>query len=361
MRSLLLFAISAVGLFAQTGAQQLLLAGAVSGGGGGTCTPGAFTHCRVATVASSQVGGSTLSNFPVLVSATLGTSRIINGSCYDVIFTSDSAGATKIPWEIEFCNPSTGVIVAWAKPASLSSSSNTSFYVFYDNSGISTPQNTGGNSPANVWSNSFAGVWHFPDGTTLTSNDSTSNAVNLSIFGTGVTATTGQVDGAAAFAATGELLNSSFHEGSANITVSCWAFSSTMTSQNGELLEKSPNNGNWALFMFGGTLFLRGSTTAGPTATAPSNSAWHHIVGTISGTTGTLYVDGASVASATVVAPLNDTNQITVGGFDLGGTEFTGSIDEARVSSVARSAGWIAAEFNNQQAGSTFLMVSSEF
>ena len=38
------------------------------------------------------------------------------------------------------------------------------------------------------------------------------------------------------------------------------------------------------------------------TAAVPSNSAWHYVVGTISGTTGTIYKDGVSAASGTVTA-----------------------------------------------------------
>ena len=85
------------------------------GGEGATssvgCTPASgYSYCRQLTVNGSQVGGSTLTNFGVLVNATLGGSRIQNSNCYDAIFTSDSGGTTLIPWEMEECTQGTGAI-----------------------------------------------------------------------------------------------------------------------------------------------------------------------------------------------------------------------------------------------------------
>src|SRR5580658_7008317 len=114
------------------------------GSGGGNCTPtSGFLHCRPLTINSSQVGGATLSNFAVLTEnasgpLTLGAPRIQNSNCYDVVFTSDSAGALRIPWEMESCTPSTGAVIAWVKVASISASANTTFYVSYDNPFILT-------------------------------------------------------------------------------------------------------------------------------------------------------------------------------------------------------------------------------
>jgi hypothetical protein len=122
------------------------------------------------------------------------SSRIQNASCFDVIFTSDSSGTTKIPWEVESCNQSTRAMVAWFLVSSMSSSADTKVYVHYDNGSISAPENTGGNAPAAIWDSNFKAVWHLGDGTTLSGFDSTTNAVTLTKYG--ATATTGELDGA---------------------------------------------------------------------------------------------------------------------------------------------------------------------
>ena len=48
-------------------------------------------------------------------------------------------------------------------------------YVYYGNGAAANQQN-----PAGVWDSNYEGVWHFPNGTTLSANDSTANGNNAS-------------------------------------------------------------------------------------------------------------------------------------------------------------------------------------
>ncbi len=66
-------------------------------------------------------------------------------------------------------------------------------YMYFDNSGISSSQE----NKTGVWDSNYNGVWHFPNGTTLSANDSTADANNGTI--NGATATTGKIGGAASF------------------------------------------------------------------------------------------------------------------------------------------------------------------
>ena len=109
------------------------------------------------------------------------------------IFTSDSAGTTKIPWEIETCNSSTGDVVMWATPASLSSTVTTSFYVSYGSASYTAAQNTGSVAPSKVWDSSYFSVTHMANGTTLALSDSTGQDAWTN---NGLTAAAGTVDGA---------------------------------------------------------------------------------------------------------------------------------------------------------------------
>jgi hypothetical protein len=74
----------------------------------------------------------------------------------------------------------------------------------------------------------------------------------------------------------------------------------------------------------------------------------------------TIYVNGSVSTTAdstkAVIGPSAGTN-FMIGG-NGGASNFNGTIDEARVSNVARSADWILTEYNNQNSPSTFYNVS---
>jgi hypothetical protein len=97
-------------------------------------------------------------------------------------------------------------------------------------------------------------------------------------------------------------------------------------------------------------VFRDGSSLALSTAISNDNS-WHHIVGQKSGSTGNLYVDGAlvttgSLGGATVTNPAISADIAGYNGEQRG--PLPGFMDETRVSTTARSADWILAEYNNQ-------------
>src|SRR4029077_10286953 len=72
---------------------------------------------------------------------------------------------------------------------------------------------------------------------------------------------------------------------------------------------------------------------------------------------GHIYVDGTWQAdqswTGSASAPTT-TEDIYFGYYPGGGDYLNGSIDEMRLSNVARSADWIATEYNNQNSPSTF-------
>src|SRR6266478_3210644 len=123
---------------------------------------GVFT--RTLTIDHTQVP-STQTDFPILVNFTDSTFKTVaNGGRVSATnaftFSSDSIGASLLKWEIERYNASTGEIVAWVKIASVSSVSDTVFYLRYGDN-ITTDQS----DPTNVWTNNFTCVFHLKDGT----------------------------------------------------------------------------------------------------------------------------------------------------------------------------------------------------
>ncbi len=83
-----------------------------------------------------------------------------------------------------------------------------------------------------------------------------------------------------------------------------------------------------------------------------------HLAVAHDGTTMIYYVDGVEQRRQTVAADfLSNANVLDIGG---GGTFFDGIIDEVRLSSVGRSAGWILTGYNNQSNPGVFHTVDSE-
>src|SRR5207302_9277285 len=115
-------------------------------------TPGNACH-RQMTVNHTLVP-SAQSNFTVLVSVTDATLKTVangghvaNANGYDIGFYTDSGGSTKLKWEVERYDGTTGNLIAWVKIPSVSSSSDTVFYLMYGDSSINTDQS----DPLNTW------------------------------------------------------------------------------------------------------------------------------------------------------------------------------------------------------------------
>lgn len=76
---------------------------------------------------------------------------------------------------------------------------------------------------------------------------------------------------------------------------------------------------------------------------AINDGTWHHVAGVFDGSTAYLYVDGQLVNAAARTGSLSSTTDLGIGGAVSCGNTFAGSIDEVRISNVARSAEHIAA------------------
>jgi len=81
----------------------------------------------------------------------------------------------------------------------------------------------------------------------------------------------------------------------------------------------------------------------------------------MSGTAVTHYLNGASNGGSTINTTIGDASRNTkIGSRDDLGTMFKGSMDEVRISNIARSSGWITTEYNNQSSPGTFYSLGVE-
>ena len=309
---------------------------------------------------------SAQSNFTVLVSVTDATLRTIsngghvaNFNGYDIGFYTDSSGSTKLKWEIESYNPVTGQLIAWVQIPTLSSTSDTSFYLFYGDPSITSDQS----DRVNTWDSNFKAVYHLGNGTTLTASDSTGG--NNGTGSHSPTAVAGEIDGAAHFvSASTQTINlgtpSDFPITTAwtaeawvnpvafgGMTVVGWG----QTSNNGVRIGANGAGGTWRVSFFGGANSDGGSVSTG---------SWQHVVGTFDGSSLRLYKNGSLVGGPTSASPTISGNP---GGWigSFSGTQFfNGDIDEVRISNTNRGADWIRTEYNNQNSPGTFITLGSE-
>lgn len=325
------------------------------------------TYVRTLTIDHTQVP-STQTDFPILVNFTDATFKTVaNGGHVNTTnaftFSSDSGGSSLLKWEVERYNASSGEIVAWVKVASVSSSSDTVFYLRYGGA-ITTDQS----DAANVWTSSFQTVLHVKDGSTLSVANSLGSPVPAN---NGATAGTGLIDGCAVMDAASNQyigLNDSFNFSA--LTYSCWVNASALSNAYNATIFKNRVNVDFTGIMVKSTGKLYGATKAttlisydGTGVTTLSTGTWYHLVMTYDSTNGlNVYVNASldkNVAANGNAA--THTAEVHVGdGVNSGNWDWTGSIDEPRIASAARTADWITVEYANQKATTNLVALGSE-
>jgi RHS repeat-associated protein len=343
-----------------------------------------FNYRRAIVINHTKVPNTDQSSFPVLVSGAysfLATAanggKVQNANGYDIIFSADTAGTVKLDHEIESYDPVTGTINFWVRMPSLSHTADTVIYMQYGSNGVTTTLE----NQAGVWSNGYAGVWHFSNNGALSVADSTGNN---SATASSVTGSTGKIAGAGSFSnSTGSYVrvaNSASIKPSSALTLEAWVKPNSTGSQNwGNVVSlgyRTDSSWNPPFQSYG--LFLNnasfnpdfGITTVGSSSTVIPNgvvtqNAWTHVAGVYDGSIEKVYINGLADPVTVSVSGLLDyrfSGDLAIGlrSPTSQGNPWDGLLDEVRISSVPRSADWIATEYNNQNAPATFLGVGPE-
>ena len=331
-----------------------------------------WLYRQVITIDHTKVSGNS-TNFPVLIklpsNADLAAHAQANGN--DILFT-DSSGQTQIPHEIETYTSATGAIVAWVNVPSVTSTADTTIYIYYGNPSAANQQNKAG-----VWTNGYKSVLHMTE-TSGNVSDSSSNG------NTGVNSSTSS--------SVGEIWNARTYSGATtsnlqiannanvdfgantNFMASLWFKSTQSPSANiyPTLLAKEINGHDqgYAILESGlptatnnlyGEIWVSGTQYFVGSNHNYNDGNWHYVVLERNGSTLYLFVDGAQVGTTTAVASsITTTANVEMGSFPTGTGNFTGSEDEVRISNIAHSASWIATEYNNQSSPATFYSVAPD-
>jgi MSHA biogenesis protein MshQ len=334
--------------------------------------PPASGYEKSITIHASKIA-ATLTDFPVWIDLTgdadLAAHAAVDGS--DIHFTD--ASGTELSYEIQNWTVGTGDLAAWVKIPNLPTTADTTIYVRYAKSaGVPAP-----NSAA-VFSGHFVSVWHletpapslsFPDAV----GGHTGTGSNISS-----SPTTAQLGGGVAFdGGVGEITFTNALSGNSPSTISLWV-SQGATTDNDALVVLGTSAADQSRWLH---------SVYNPNATSPTNVAigfygddwsnpetnvdiigagWTHLVWVYDGTTSTIYKNGA-LADGPHSPTGTVSTQGTTGylgnapspayGVNMGAHA---TIDEVRISNVARPAAWIAAEYANQNSPTTFYAVGAE-
>jgi thermitase len=330
---------------------------------GGTGWYTSWSNRKPITILHGEVsGGASLTNFPVLISlaSDANLAQLAQASGNDILFTG-SDGVTKLSHQIESYTASSGRLVAWVQVPSVSSTADTMIYMYYGNPSAANQQQA-----AQVWDSNYLGVWHFPNGTTLNASDSTANADNGTIHG--ATATTGQIDGGASFNGTSNSISIPGASGTGTYTISMWVndsstsgmafgtFGSGSGSEGSHLIIYPVNNQAGFYDSSGG-----GFTYLGSGLSSGVMRYMVYVMSVASGTV-TIYNNGISLGTGSYnnVGSLDAAYTQIGADYDGASSFFGGIIDEFRISSIVRSPGWIATEYNNQNSPSAFVSVGAQ-
>jgi hypothetical protein len=334
---------------------------------------------RVAITFDDGAGKEDLANFPVpiLLGAGVVDFSHIQSAGQDIRFTD--AGGAALPYEIERWDPA-GATVWVLVPLIHASSTTDHVWLYYGNSTAKDAQ-----MPGAVWANAYGAVYHLGDDLTASApqvNDSTGRTPARG----GTWHPANGAGSAAAKFATGLQLKGGAYVDLAEVsdfqaaastdarTIEAWFQAQGSVAKPGYVVYGEGCCQGWSLGVWddqndpGAVNADMGFDNAGaccsaadgyhPVATTGQSYAtgWHQAVLVVDRPGGKLelFVDGASQGST----PLTGTQSGDGAQFRIG-TDwddkqwFTGVVDEVRVSTVARTSGWIAAQYKAGTSGFT--------
>jgi hypothetical protein len=355
----------------------------------------AFKYRKNLTISSSYVYGDK-TDFPVLIDITDSDLQTdVQSSGNDILFVS---GSTILSHEIELFDQSTGHLVTWVK-ADLSGSSTTVITMYYGNPDIGPLEN-----PIDVWTNNFLAAWHLGEdvtdgGTSGIHYDSTSgdyygnqdgNVEVGDLFGYSQQFSEGDqivVDAARGL------------EPSGSATISGWfkldsAHSSTSRTQviMTKALSSNPGNYDFHIALKGTDYSGGGSSPTGSmvlkveynanreyvwtSQTSWSADQWYFFVITLNAgnpQANRIYIDGTQdfggqtyTGTSEPLGFVSFADDWVIGGGFMDQMvptygNFTGTIDEVRISSGIRDSNWIATEYSmNPNDYSSFVTKGTE-
>ncbi len=290
-----------------------------------------------------------LENFPVLVTLNDTNFNYSNSKAggVDIRFV-DADDSTELKYHIEDWN-SSGDSYIWVNVTQIDGNSNADhIWMYYDNPSAGNVQDAFGTYDSN-----YVGIWHLDEDDTGTRKDIFGNYDGSAMHYDGDEAVAGMIAGA-------DLLDRSSNDyidiggdGGAlditgDITVTAWANVTGYAGNHRPIIGKGDTQymlraDDSNSFVF----FTHDGNFRECQANADFNqNSWYYVVGRVEGNEVSIWVDGVKQADTEVGGITSNAYDVEIGrNSKYAGRRFEGSIDEVRISNVARSSDWIKAQY----------------
>lgn len=280
----------------------------------------------------------------------------------DIVITA-ADGTTRLSRELVDIDTGLHTMELHAKIPDVSSAASTDFYIYYGNAAATE------SNDASAWDNNFAGIWHLGE-TSGDAQDSTLNNLDGTINGDPVQGAAGAIGGSADFDGSGDFIDMGTHavHAPSSITLSAWVNMRAAGSSHQFIVGKGPvSNDGYELVIDKNSAdnfwwATDNNWSVNNTAHNMTAGNWTHLVLSYDETAGTtVYANGVLVDTDPTTGALNT----GAGDFQIGRRAdnalnfFNGLVDEVRLSSTARSAEWILAEYANQLDPSGFYSIDA--
>ena len=141
--------------------------------------PSGYSQSAVLWINHTKVSNTDQPNFPVLIATQADSMKgSAGGGCmqspnaYDIVFSSDNAGANLLPYQRLRHDLNLGRVVYYVRVPTLSHAADTPIYIWCGNASVVSDQS----NPAAVWDANYKAVWHLNENAnSATINDSTAN------------------------------------------------------------------------------------------------------------------------------------------------------------------------------------------
>ena len=307
----------------------------------------------------------TLTNFvyPINLSGDTGIGAHAQSDGRDIRIINETG--TYLNFELENFSISNGVAngIIWVRTPSLNNTTDQINVIKYGNSSATSYENKTG-----VWGDGYSQiVLHLNESGTSTTGDfkdSTSNGFNSVSTSNQANRTVGKLGYGQSFNGINSYLSFGYHSAlqpTGNFTISGWVYNEGNSgSYQGIMGNMYWGKSKGAEIQQTGSNSVKldiqnGSEISSSLGTITTNQ-WKYVTGVYEGQKSRLYIDGSYIgeSASTLQVSYYQTEAFRLGSMDVydtsptSGNWFKGSLDEVHLANTARSADWIATEYNSQ-------------
>jgi uncharacterized repeat protein (TIGR01451 family) len=321
---------------------------------------GGWLYKRSVVIDQLQVDAD-LTNFPVRVALTSSNFTFANARAdgFDIRFRDTSGN--DLVFEREVHNTAGSTAVYWVRVPTVSGTVNTTFHLLYGNTAAADAANTTGG----VWDSNYLAVWHMhnsPASTAPQMRDSTANGRHATVNGS-ISTATGQNGPAIAMTTNGFLTIP--NSGNINITgnqftLEGWVYPTNYSGADTGIISMADEpNANAERYHLGwngaGTMNVRrwsgGHGRLDGSPAVMSNNSWQYLVGRYTGSAVQAYRNNVSNGSIAASGNITSTSARLLLGKRYDSRYFNGTMDEVRISNIARSDAWMKASYQSGLGG----------